>query len=201
MNKEFWTGLKASAEKTVLKQENNGILRGKDGYLFERFKQPGEQLKANIESISYFTEKATNVTSYFMLVPTSVEIYPEKLPLFAQTASQKEAMDDVKEKIHKSIKWIDTNDLLIQSKNEQIYFHTDHHWTTRGAYVAYKAASKEMDFKAYEKDDFNIETVSTNFYGTYYTKANDYSVEADAIEIFKPKFDLSYHVEIRRESD
>ncbi|MFD1928002.1 DHHW family protein [Sporosarcina siberiensis] len=196
VKKEFWTGLKASAEKTTLKQENNGVYFGKDGYLLERFESPGEQLMKNIISISTFTKATNEASSYLMVVPTSIEMYPEKLPLFAQTDSQYAAIEEIKENLTGSIKWIDAYKSLKRLKNEDIYFRTDHHWTTRGAYGVYKNIAEEMDFEPYEIDDFTIETVSTNFYGTYYSKANDHSIKADTIELFKPKFTVSYHVEI-----
>lgn len=196
VNKAFWTGLKTSVAKATLKQENNGVYFGKDDYLLEKFEKPGAQLAKNTANISYFGEKEKSVSAYLMLVPTSVEIYPEKLPLFAHVESQKEVLDNIKQTVSDSIKWIDPYESLLQGKKDQIYFHTDHHWTTRGAYIAYRTAAKEIGFKPYELDDFNIETVSKNFYGTHYAKANDYTVEADEIEIFKPKFDVSYQVEI-----
>lgn len=194
--KEFWTGLKAKAEKGKLKKENNGVYWGKDGYLLERFEITSDQLKKNIESILHYTEKVNGVSSYLMVLPTSVGIYPEKLPLYAQTANQKEVIADVKEKLNGPIHFIETYDALVQSKKEQIYFHTDHHWTSRGAYVSYKAAAEALNFKPYAEDDFTIETVSDTFFGTHYAKVNDHSIHADKIEIYKPKIDVSYQVVI-----
>lgn len=194
--REFWIGLKAKVEKALGKRENNGIYFGKDGYLFENFHQPKEQLGKNVASISYFIEKAEDVSVYMMLVPTSVEIYPEKLPLFAEVANQKEIIEEVKHALTGRVDWIDIYESLLQGKNQQIYFKTDHHWTTRGAYIAYKEAAKLMGFTPFEQEDFNIEIVSTDFYGTHYTRAQDKSVLADRIEIFHPKFDVSYQVEI-----
>jgi hypothetical protein len=194
--KEFWTGLKAKAEKGKLKKENNGVFWGKDGYLLERFEKPDDQLKKNMESLMYYTKKASDVSSYLMLVPTSVGIYPEKLPLFAQTENQEDVLAGIKHQLSGSIRWIDTYNALVQSKKEQIYFHTDHHWTSRGAYVSYKAAAKALGFTPYAEDEFAIETVSDTFYGTHYAKVNDHSIHADTIEIYKPKFDVSYQVDI-----
>lgn len=194
--KEFWTGLKAKAEKGKLKKENNGVFWGKDGYLLEKFEKPGDQLKKNIESLTYYTEKVSGVSSYLMLVPTSAGIYPEKLPLFAQTENQEEVLAGIKKQLNGSISWIDTYDALVRSKKEQIYFHTDHHWTSRGAFASYKIAGESLNFTPFAEDEFTIKTVSDTFYGTHYAKANDHSIKADKIEIYKPTFDVSYHVDI-----
>ena len=195
VKKEFWTGLKASAEKLTLSQENNGVYFGKDGYLFERFDKSEKQLNENIESLKFFAEKADGMSTYFALIPTSVEIYPENLPLFAQTDSQEELIDEVKEKVDKSFKLVDVYSPLMESKEEYIYFRTDHHWTMRGAYYAYRETAKAMGFNPYEMDDFTVDTVSKDFFGTFYSKASDHSIAPDSIEVFKPKADIVYNVE------
>lgn len=196
VHKRFWTSIKASAQKAVLKKDNNGVYFGEDGYLFEKFEPPSEQIDANSESISRFLEKTKGVPVYGLLAPTSIEIYPEKLPEFAQTASETAAIHRVEEKVKGDISWIDTADALKAAKEQPIYFHTDHHWTTHGAYVAYQAAMEKMGMAPFSSDEFTIRTVSKNFRGTYDAKANDPSVEADEIDVFEPKFHVSYDVDI-----
>lgn len=189
--KELWTGIKASTEKALGKQENNGIYFGKNGYLFERFDKPGKQLSTNIGYINQFS--AGN--KYVMIAPTSIGIYPEKLPKFAYTEAEKHWIDFVQQQLETSVNWIDVYHSLLESKEEPIYFKTDHHWTTHGAYIAYRNAASPLGFSAYGKDDYTVETVSKNFLGTYDAKANDFTVKADRIDMYKPKFDASHTVE------
>lgn len=196
--KGFWTKIKANTETITLKKENNGIYLGKNGYLLERFEKPGEQLQSNIESLKYFSNKAHKLNTYFLMAPTSVEIYSNKLPLYAQSYSEKKIMTSVGDKLNSLMTFINVSDALNQRKNEPIYFKTDHHWTMRGAYYAYEATAKAMGLKPYGINDFNIEEVSDDFYGTFYTKANAPHYKPDKIEVFKPKFDefdVNYHVE------
>lgn len=68
----------------------------------------------------------------------------------------------------------------------------DHYWTTLGAYIGYLEVAKTLGFEPYKIENFKIETVSTNFYGTHYAKANDQKVKADKIALFKPRFAISY---------
>lgn len=194
-NKEFWTTTKAIADKTVGKKENNGIYFGKDGYLFERFKKPNRQITSNIDHVNSFSNKVGTVNKYLMIVPTSIEFYPEKLPRFAYSEGQRQWLDIIQQNLDSSISYIDVYDPLSDSKNEPIYFHTDHHWTTHGAYIAYQIAAESLGFQALKKSDFTVETVSNNFFGTYDAKANDFTVKPDQIDIFKPKFNSAYTVE------
>ncbi|MCJ8006527.1 DHHW family protein [Lederbergia wuyishanensis] len=193
--KKEWLGIKAGAEKALMKQESNGIYFGKDGYLLEEFKKPKDQLNKNIEHINFFAEKNKNLDYYMLLVPTSVEIYNEKLPLFAQSFSQREVIDDVKRQLLDSVHFIEVSNILTDHKNEQIYFKTDHHWTMRGAYYAYVQAANTLGFKPYLINDFNQKIVSNNFYGTFASKVLGHRVEPDTIEMFEPIHERSYTVQ------
>src|SRR5690606_13739242 len=78
--KEGWVSWKGNAEKLMLKQDMNGIYLGKNGFLFEPVANPSPQLDKNIELINYFANKTVNLEKYLLLAPTSIYIYPEKLP-------------------------------------------------------------------------------------------------------------------------
>lgn len=195
IKKGFWTGTKSVVEKAVGKRENNGVYFGKDGYLFERFEKPGEQLNSNVDYMNRFSGKIKGANTFLMLVPTSIEMYPEKLPRFAYTESEKYWMDVIQQLLNPSTTWLNAYNPLWEAKDEPIYFRTDHHWTTHGAFIAYQNAANAMGFQAFMKEDFTIETVSKNFFGTYDAKANDFTVKADKIEMYVPKFDVSYRVE------
>lgn len=192
--KDFWVGLKSDFERLTLKAENNGIFFGKDGYLLEKFKEPSSTLKNNIASLNYFAEKMPNIPINVLLAPTSVKIYEDKLPLFAYSFDQLEIIENMKDSLNKNINFIDVYSILKDKKDEYIYFRTDHHWTMRGAYYAYKEFCNNVGIQPYDFNDFAIEIVSDSFYGTFYSKANNKHIPADFIEVFKPKFDALYEV-------
>lgn len=196
VHKRFWTSVKATAQKAVLKKDNNGVYFGEDGYLFEKFDSSSEQLDDNSESISRFLEKTKGVSVYGLLAPTSIELYPEKLPKFAPTASESDAIQRVEGRVEGKIGWIDVTSALQAEKEQPIYYRTDHHWTTHGAYIAYRSAIEEMGMEPLSADEFTIQTVSENFRGTYDAKANDPTVAADEIDVYLPKFNVSYDIDI-----
>lgn len=196
VHKRFWTSVKATAQKAVLKKDNNGVYFGEDGYLFEKFDSSSEQLDDNSESISRFLEKTKGVSVYGLLAPTSIELYPEKLPKFAPTASESDAIQRVEGRVEGEIGWIDAASALKEEKEQPIYYRTDHHWTTHGAYIAYRSAIEEMGMEPLSADEFTIQTVSENFRGTYDAKANDPTVAADEIDVYLPKFHVSYDIDI-----
>lgn len=192
--KDFWVGLKSDFERLTFKKENNGIFFGKDGYLIEKFNKPNGTLKENIDSVNYFKRKLPNVSIYLLLIPNSVKIYEEKLPLFAYSYDQLKVIEEAKESLNRKIDFIDVYSILERKKDEYIYFRTDHHWTMRGAYYAYVSLCKEIGLKPYSSEYYTIKKVSDNFYGTFYSRANNRHIPDDFIEVFKPKFDMEYKV-------
>lgn len=194
VQKADWLQIKASSEQLLLKKEMNDIYLGDDGFLLEKFKKPEQSFVRNLEYMNYFAEKAEDVQTYFLLAPTSVEIFKEKLPPYAPNYSQEKVFDSTKHKLASSIHFIDSYEELMKRKKENIYFRTDHHWTMRGAYYAYKATAEAMGFQPYSLDDFTSKTVSRDFYGTFYSQVHVKNTKADNIEVFLPKFDVDYQV-------
>ena len=131
---------------------------------------------------------------YFLLAPNSVKIYEDKLPLFASPYNQLETIKVVKAGLNQNINFVDIYDVLKEKKQEYIYFKTDHHWTMRGAYYGYQALARKLGVDPHNIDDFITEIITNEFYGSFYSKANNIHIKSDSIEIFRPKFDISYEV-------
>lgn len=76
-----------------------------------------------------------NVTTYSILVPNSSEFYAPKGSSANHTAKIRTAYKALDPKVVP----INAVQPLAEHANEKIYFSTDHHWTQRGAYYAYRA--------------------------------------------------------------
>ena len=75
--RDKWISLKSINEYILGKIENNGIIYGSNGELFEKFNSLNEEkLKNNVEVINNFAEKYHDKVS-LMIVPNSYEIYKE----------------------------------------------------------------------------------------------------------------------------
>ncbi|MBR6229471.1 MAG: hypothetical protein IKQ97_07020 [Eubacterium sp.] len=64
-----------------------------------------------------------------------------------------------------------------------LYFRTDHHWTDRGAYEAYRVYEEAMGRPVKSREDFQYRKVSDGFYGTMFSRALDNGAVPDTIEI------------------
>jgi hypothetical protein len=190
-SRDSWVLFKGDIERLLLRTENNGIFFGRQGWLLENYRQPGSILDRNIQRVNDFQRRFPELKTSLVLVPNSVAIYPEKLPIFASPHNQRRVMDEVKGGLNPGLTFINLWQPLRDGRDEYIYFRTDHHWTMRGAYIAYLELATHLGYTPLGYDEFIIETVSKNFWGTYSARANNRYLRSDHIEVFRPKNPLS----------
>lgn len=71
------------------------------------------------------------------------------------------------------------------STADGLYYHTDHHWTTHGAYVGYQAYCDAAGLSPIPEADFQKTCVTTDFHGTIFSKLHDSTVPGDAITLYE----------------
>lgn len=186
--RDFWVGVKSKSEKALGKKENNGVYLARDGYLMEKFEKPEENhLKSKVDEINLNFSNMPNVDAFFVLVPNSVKVLEDKLPPYAPAADELIYINKVKESLDDNINFIDIYDTLYAHKDEYIYYKTDHHWTTKGAYLAYEKLVKDMGIEPHGEDYFHIKKVTDSFYGSLYSKSGFRNIDPDIIELYIPK--------------
>jgi len=177
--RDWWTGMKAFTEELCGKEENNGVYLAADDTLIEAYKKPDyQQLDKNIKALNTFTADY-DVPVYLMTVPGAVEIWREKLPKGAPNYSQKELLDYLQQNLS-GICQVDCLTPLEEHQEEYIFYRTDHHWTTLGAYYGYQSL---MDAMGHPAKIFKILETIPGFYGTTQAKAGIPFLPADDILI------------------
>lgn len=126
------------------------------------------------------------VPVYFMLVPNSISIYPEKLPDNVQTINQEEIIKEGYATLENAIP-VEVMEAIKQQKGKGLYYKTDHHMTTKGAYVLYETYCKKVGIVPEPMEAFEETIVSTEFLGTFDSKAQILGQEKDSISIFQNK--------------
>lgn len=178
-----WIKVKINTELTLGKNEINGIYVT-DKRLMEKIPQPDyEKIDASTAAINKFAS-SVNVPVYTMIAPTSAGIYSEILPENAPQLNQKELIGYINNKFDTGISVIDVYDFLYAMKDDYIYYRTDHHWTSFGAYCAYSVAIQKLGFNSIAYSKFNIEHASSEFYGTYFSKTLYDKINPDTIDIY-----------------
>ncbi len=180
--REAWIKLKNGTERFIGKTEVNGIFTEDDRMMQVWEGYDKDFIDKNLSAVNAFAEKNPDIPVNFMLAPTSQEIYSNLLPDSAPIGSQAELNEYCRDNLDCS--YIDIFPTMMAHADEYIYYRTDHHWTTYGAYVAYTEASKALGFQATPLSDFDIEHASSEFRGTLYSKTLDDGVTPDIIDYY-----------------
>ncbi len=187
IGRDFFINVKSHIDKMLGKNENNGVYICDDGYLIEDFKRPDEKyLNENIKAINAFSKKYKEINQYMLIAPNAISILNDKLPKFAPVVNQKKYLDDLNKSLNAKINFVDGYKALSDHKDEYIYYKTDHHWTTLGAYYGFLESAKSMklDIKG---NNYNIEPVTNDFHGTLYSKSGFASKDSDIVNVYLPK--------------
>lgn len=106
-----------------------------------------------------------------MLVPTADNILTDKLPAFAPYYDEERLLTKVRNSIGEE-HYIDVYHALQEHAQEPIYYRTDHHWTSLGAYYGFLAWADSVGRFPYPYDVNGMKTVSENFQGTLQSRIN-----------------------------
>ena len=169
IGRDFWVALKAWSERLSGKQENNGVYFAKEDTLISRVDTPEQELLD--ENIGYVNALVDNVDVpvYFGIIPSAAEIWADRLPAGAPTADEQAIIDRLYNAVQTHT--VDLSSVLAAHHGEELYYRTDHHWTSLGAYYGYAALMDAMGLEAAPLDESQKVTVSEDFYGTLYSSS------------------------------
>lgn len=195
IGRDFFTNIKMSVDKLLGRNQANGVFLGKDGYLIEDFTAPNEEaVNQNLQAIDNFAKRYKDVKQYMLISPTSVGILKDKLPYSAPVIDQESYLKSYKEKLPSSIKFVDTYETLNNHKDEYIFYKTDHHWTSLGAFYSYEKLAEDMGLKKKPDDYYNVQLVSNDFFGALSSKSGYDVEEGDKVQVYIPAKNEEYVV-------
>lgn len=193
MLRNMFIKIKSSFDTSLGSTESNNVFMCKDNYLMENIsKADAKKMENNYNSLAKLKQLYPNINMDFMLVPNAANIMSDKLPLFAVTEDQNKQMDDFFKKIQSiGINPVDVRATFKKNKEKiELYYHTDHHWTTDGAYLAYQDFAKKN--KLNNNIKYDALAVKNDFRGTLASKSGFTNGLNDMIKIYIPKEGQNY---------
>lgn len=188
VGRSFWVSLKTNIDLLAGKRESNGVFKGKDHYLLEDIASPNqEQMQQNMDAIAAFEEEYRDIPMYMMLVPNAANIESGKLPRFAVTEDQDQIFQNIQKELGGAVNWVDVAAMLKKHKSEEIYYHTDHHWTTLGAYYAFQELASSMKLDASLVAEWKPYAVTSDFNGTLSATSGYEAGYQEPIYIYAPE--------------
>lgn len=171
VGRDKWVGIKTRADILFRKKEINGVYLGSDHYLIG-VNDPEEYTEQMEDSRIASLKKLVNRwDAKVMLVPTADNILTDKLPAFAPYYNEERLLYKVQEAVGDE-NYVDVYGVLQEHAQEPIYYRTDHHWTSLGAYYGFRAWAESVGRFPYPYDIAGMKTVSEDFQGTLQSRIN-----------------------------
>lgn len=179
--RESFVRVKAVASQLLGMLENKGIARGKEGQLFAKNTSASARLYKNMATIAEFIEHADRDV-YVAVAPTAELVLDSKIPTGMPYIDEKICQDEFDEIMSGlyNYKKIDISSKLINHKDEYLYYKTDHHWTTNGAYYAYEQIAEALGKEPVKRENLSEHEIK-GFYGTHFAKFKGLGIEPDTI--------------------
>lgn len=172
--RDFWVGLNAYSDLFTGRQITKDIWRV-NGQLVEAPCDENDQsVFMKVQTINSFAETVNRQVD-FAVIPsagwaTGSDQYPDKTMITSIYSL-------VSSNIH-------TLDLVTVFQNHpELYYSTDHHWNSAGAYAAYVSYLNTIDKSPVAKENFEIESVP-DFHGSTYSRSALWLTASESIELW-----------------
>lgn len=186
--RDLWHRMKVGLDRFGGSRMENGIYIGKDGQLLQDIQVPDqEHLSENLDAIKEFTETYQDIPVTMILVPDAACILNDRLPWLASVEDQNQMISMVEQSLGDSVTWVDAASALNKHKREKIYYLTDHHWTSLGAFYTFQEAAPALGIEEDVSDKFLSYTVSDSFNGVLASESGAGLGTEENIDIYVPR--------------
>ena len=179
--RDGWTGLKARMEQLLGKREFNGVYLCGDTLISKVDTPAAGAVDKNLSYVDRLAGK-TDANVVLGLIPSAAEIWKEKLPAGADSWDQTALLAQSQ---------VDFQSALAAHAGEPIFYRTDHHWTTLGAFYGANALLEALGKEPLKEDSFTPETASDSFNGTLYSQSGIHWLTPDTMEFWVAEEGLS----------
>ncbi len=172
--RDQWIGLKTRYEYLLGKREFSDVYICGDKLISKV--EGSDRADKNLGYVEQLVGK-TNIPVYFGLIPTAAEIWRDQLPEGAESFDQSAYIEKSKDI---GAIYVDMLGVLANHADEAIYYRTDHHWTSLGAYYGYTAFMDAIGAESAPLGEANV--VSEDFFGTLYSTSGIHWLDPDTME-------------------
>lgn len=185
LGRNSYIAVKSATDKALGKKEINGVYLATDGTLIEKHTEEfsAQNIEKTLEGLQKLERLLQGKSRSFqvLLAPTADNVYAAKLPAYAAVFPEEVLWRRFRDACRENTVFLDVFSPLRSHAEEYIYYGTDHHWTTLGAYYAYQTWAMENKVTAVS---YNTDKVSESFHGTLHSKTNLPGLPFDTIESY-----------------
>ena len=186
--RDAWISLQSFVETALLqKTQSGGILLGDKGQMFDRtyglVSSEERTLPRNIAAVASLAARCPGKV-YAMGAPAASSMCPERVPAHAPLLQEESYLGQIQAAVEQAGGvYLPLKDALSAHKDEYIYYRTDHHWTTQGAYYAYSELCSALGLEPFDRAAHTAVDVP-DFYGTFYSRARTWNAQPDTLTYY-----------------
>ena len=201
--RNMWVGLNSYYNLGIGLNGRNGVYNSADGYLINVPVDKENYVRKNIRVLAEFKEKIGDVPMTVMLAPSTGYIATDKLPLIHDSYNDDTYFAETAKTLGESgVNFVDLRETFKQKYAEgvQLYYRTDHHWTTDGAYEGYVKLCEKLGVQPADKDSF-AKTAYGGFYGTTYSTSGYWLTKPDSITVYDNQENTDKNITVKISED
>lgn len=183
--RSFWVGLNAYYSLDTGNNGANGVYNCGNGYLINKPVSTDNKLEKNVNTIVKF-KNSINVPVTVIFAPSTGYVADDVLPAVHDKYNDDTYFEQISSTLGTNgISFVDLRKIFkdAYAEGNQLYYKTDHHWTTLGAYTAYEKLCEQLNITPAPKEKFDIKTYG-GFYGTTYSTSGFWFTQPDSIQIW-----------------
>ncbi len=173
----------------------NGVIVGKQGQLMEDIAVPsGDLLNEDMEGFRHLVEAKPDVKVSVLLVPDAASIMKDRIARRVVEADQQALFEQVHGMLPQQVVWLDGTSAMQKHAQEKLYYLTDHHWTSRGAYDMFLETAEQLELPDPQGTDYRVYPVTDSFNGTLSGMSGHCLDEKEVIDVYLPEKKIPYVV-------
>ncbi len=186
--RDGWLSLRLTLDTLRGSKESGDVYLGRDGYLLEKPVAPSEALPDTLTAMAGFAQAHRDIPMRMLLLPCAGAVLPEKLPGNAPVRDQLADIQAAAEALSGSV-------TVLQPEfdtTQDIYYRTDHHWTSLGAFQAFQSVAPALGLDG-NAVQWTEHSVSHSFQGTLASKSGK-NTATDTVTVYEHSPELPYYV-------
>lgn len=184
-SRNFWVGFNAYYNLEIGNNGASGVYKCDNGYLINKPVSTDNKVEKNTNAIVKFKDNV-DVPITVMFAPSTGYIADDVLPTVHDEYNDDTYFESASKTFENNgIAFVDLRETFKEaySNGSQLYYKTDHHWTTEGAYTAYAQLCKNLATEPVAKESLNVEKYD-DFYGTTYSTSGFWLTDPDTVEVW-----------------
>lgn len=174
LGRNLYVGISAYVDLLSGRQHLKDIWREEGKLLEAPVEYDGEVAAKRLKAIHSFAEKLEGQVQ-LMLIPSAgwaagVEGYQDD-----------QALQAIYGALGPSVTAVSVEDIFRNQPN--LFYNTDHHWTSEGAYLGYSAYMRSQGITPKAAEDFQIETIA-DFHGSTYARSGLWLTPTETLELW-----------------